>query len=143
MLDNLAAKLLVTAGVIAAASLCTTVTAEASASTTPHRSCDGTDPAGRGDARTVKRASGQVTMELRYSPSYQCGWARLTGGHPGSQLWVDRSQGDTNVWEPWLGLTQVDFGTSNYTSMWDDSGMLERACGNWVNGGPTVCTDWY
>ena len=115
----------------------------ASATSTLAGYCDGKSPASIGDATTARSATGEVTMQLRFSGSYQCGWARVINGHPGSQLWVDRTSDGGKTWQPWLGLTQVHTGTSNYTAMYDDTGTLERACGNWANTGPTVCTTWF
>lgn len=48
--------------------------------------CDGADPAGWTDATSVKSRTmpdgGYV--ELRYSPSAQCGWGKLINGAPGA-----------------------------------------------------------
>lgn len=144
MLNKLATKLLVTTAAVATLGLGTTATAEAApAQSNPFGYCDGMSPANVGDASTPRSATGEVTIQLRFSGAYQCGWARLINGHPGSQLWVDRTHDGGKTWEPWLGLTQVHSGTSNYTAMYDDTGVLERACGNWVHGGPTVCTTWF
>jgi hypothetical protein len=128
------------AGAANASTLPTGVNATAN----PHAVCDGKSPANITDATTARTATGEVTMQLRFSGSWQCGWAKLINGHPGSQLWVDRTSDGGKTWQPWLGLTQVHSGTSNFTAMYDDTSHdLLRACGNWAHTGPTVCTTWF
>ncbi|MFE7757727.1 hypothetical protein [Streptomyces sp. NPDC057429] len=47
-----------------------------------------------------------ASVELRYSPSAQCGWGRVFG-NPGTTVWVDRSSDGGSTWQGKLGEVAI------------------------------------
>lgn len=87
-----------------------------------------------------------ATIKLRYSPTYHCAWA-LISGHPGDPTWIDRWQVPEVTWRGPLGKRDIQSGNSTtYTAAYNVPGYSIRACGNGyeANGhpAPVVCTQW-
>jgi Protein of unknown function (DUF2690) len=61
-------------------------------------------------------------IELRYSTSSQCVWARLTNGQVGDYMWVWNK--DTGA----LRSAYITSGHDNYTDAIHDNGTLSHAC---------------
>ena len=117
-------------------------TATAVAAPARYNSCDNQDPSGNTDGETVRTATaGSASVELRYSPSAQCGWGRVFG-NPGTSVWVDRSTDGGSTWQGKLGQATITSGTDAHTSEFDDHGVLVRACADDGNG-HIRCTGWY
>jgi peptidoglycan DL-endopeptidase RipA len=104
---------------------------------------DGSVPDGAG-ARSPRTATvlGR-TIELRYSDATECAWGRITGGTAGDRVWTDRSTDNGVTWTAKLGLTTVTSGTDAFTTQWNDSGVVMRACGQPTGRTDVVCTGWF
>ncbi|WP_198153994.1 NlpC/P60 family protein [Catenuloplanes japonicus] len=104
---------------------------------------DGSVPDGAG-ARSPRTATvlGR-TIELRYSDATECAWGRITNGTIGDQVWTDRSTDNGATWTAKLGLTAITSGTDAFTTQWNDSGVVMRACGRPAGRTDEVCTSWF
>lgn len=151
-------RLMVRAGSVAAtvAFIIVGTAAPGHASTNSWPPCDGLDPAAYvSDPSTpASNALGGTFIDLRYSPSWQCAWGRVSIAYTGGEVWVDRSSDRGNTWEPQLGFNnQLQRGDplangqgywyNGYTTMWDDQGVMMRACGRAYVDGYIVCTAWF
>ncbi|MER6185233.1 NlpC/P60 family protein [Streptomyces sp. NPDC001652] len=104
---------------------------------------DGTQPDSAGAWTAKSTTVFGRTVELRYNGTTECAWGRITGGTVGDEIWVDRSADGGNTWQPMLGYTVVTSGNDAYTTQWNDSGLLMRACGTNGRGGSIECTGWF
>lgn len=117
--------------------------------------------------------STDLTVTLRYSDSYGCGWA-LVSGSPGTLAWIDRSEDGGTTWQGPLGKRAIPEGDGNtYTAAYragGDTSYSLRACGQsyfegelaggarpslrWLDEflgsqevtrfyGEPLCTDWF
>ncbi|GAA3865926.1 hypothetical protein GCM10022243_35040 [Saccharothrix violaceirubra] len=126
------------------------VTASAAPAAETAANCvDNSDPSsftGVSTKKTFTLPIAQRVLELRYSSTNACAWARFTAG--GSYyLWVDRaaniSQANAGIWTQ-LGITPMFPHTVAYTRAFNDSGKVMRACAEVHEIVRTVvCTDWY
>ncbi|MFI1657650.1 DUF2690 domain-containing protein [Streptomyces sp. NPDC020472] len=98
-------------------------------------SCTGLDPSTsvcQNDARTV--ATSSIGTELRYSPTCRSAWARQSS-NTSMTVWVESNTG--------LGQSAYYTGSGTvWTSMIDDKGIVDRACG-YIMGFGATCTSWY
>ncbi|MCX9193359.1 DUF2690 domain-containing protein [Carbonactinospora thermoautotrophica] len=117
--------------------------AQAGTTATCHAaSCHGKDPNLTGcarDARTVKTAyADDLKIELRYSPTCQAAWGRISNGAVEDEVQIQRSDGAS------FPRTAITSGHDAYTPMVNDAGYTARACGweySWINS--SACTGWY
>ncbi|MEV0456739.1 hypothetical protein [Catellatospora methionotrophica] len=142
---TLAMTLLCATGAVASAAPASAAapTADRSMSAQAFGWCDGRNPNGHTDAKTVRtNGAGAALVELRFSPSARCAWGRVTGG-VGSEIWTDRSFNGGATWQGMLGYAKVNSGTTNFSLEYDDAGVVMRACGTIWAGAPIQCTAWY
>jgi hypothetical protein len=71
---------------------------------------------------TLTHGSEVRKIELRYSTSSQCVWARETNGQVGDHMWVWNE--NTNA----LRSADITSGHDNYTAAIHDNGTLSHAC---------------
>jgi predicted alpha-1,6-mannanase (GH76 family) len=136
--------------VAAAAALLVTASPSFAAPECPP-SCDGQDAAtAQGDREPVPAAAvlGR-TVKLHVSDPDDLGWASVTGGAAGDQVWLDRTWNGGANWDGHTGLAAVPAGsTATRTAMYqlDDKprhriGAL-RACARPAGAGDIACTAW-
>jgi hypothetical protein len=101
--------------------------------------------------------SDQAKIELRYATNgSRCAWGLISNAAPHSAIWLDRSHDGGRTWETGqMGIQYVgNWSHDQYTGVYNDAGVVVRACGFayhpgpwwWTNGysyGPTRCTAWY
>ncbi|MFE2283968.1 DUF2690 domain-containing protein [Streptomyces sp. NPDC059443] len=68
-----------------------------------------------------------VHIELRYSTSWRCAWARITNAHVGDQVWLDQSADSGKNWAT-MEVNTVTSGTDAFTNPDPDKGIVSRAC---------------
>ncbi|CAL8109371.1 unnamed protein product [Orchesella dallaii] len=112
--------------------------------------CDGRDPS---QAINLREAvSVQIfgrTIRLYVSDSDNMGWADISEGNPGDEVWIDRSFNAGIEWEGRLGLTAIPSGMRNWrTQMFNVDNPSQRqigalrACGKAGDREEIACTSW-
>jgi len=81
-------------------------------------------------------------------PFDMCGWAQISNGDPGDEVWIDRSYDGGRTWEPRLGYVRIP----GHHERWRTAGFQYfgrlgpaaqmRACGKAGNRREIVCTGW-
>ncbi|MFI5867860.1 DUF2690 domain-containing protein [Streptomyces sp. NPDC051546] len=99
---------------------------------------------GQANATTVKSVKvDNATVELRYSASTRCAWARVSGAHVNDLVWVDRTSNNAATWDS-LEIKAVTSGTDAFTLPYSDKGYKMRACADLRSTtGHWKCTGWY
>jgi hypothetical protein len=91
-------------------------------------------------AGTVYTPSGRTRIRLMYNAESKCAYGDVKGDPYSSHVWVDRQY----PYQGMLGGTYLadQHGTGG-TEMWNDDGLLMRACGADQKNSTIVCTNWY
>jgi predicted alpha-1,6-mannanase (GH76 family) len=115
--------------------------------------CDGRDPAlAAGDRIAGTSTIGSREVVLHVSDSDNMAWASIGNGHPGDEVWLDRSFDGGRTWQPdgsRLGYTTIPPGQQgSRTLMYNvdnpdarDIGAV-RACGRGGEQPEDTCTPW-
>ncbi|MFF4341190.1 glycoside hydrolase family 76 protein [Kitasatospora sp. NPDC001540] len=140
---------LLTVGVLAAA-LPAAAPAAAAAAAVCNKYCDARDPAlSPQDRQPVSATLSGRTLVLHFDDADAMGWASITGGAGGDEVWLDRSTDGGRTWSGGskLGDTRVPAGGSGRRTLmynvddWNNRGVgALRACGQ--VGGAVACTPW-
>ena len=114
--------------------------------------CDARDPAASpGDRTSVTASIYGRSLTLHFDDSDAMGWASLTNGSPGDEVWLDRSLDGGRTWNSGskLGDTTVPAGQSGRRTQmynvddWNNHGVgALRACGKAGDRGEIACTPW-
>ncbi|MFD7924076.1 glycoside hydrolase family 76 protein [Streptomyces sp. NPDC059740] len=125
---------------------------EAVAATVCDKYCDARDPALSPKDRSgpsVSLSGRSITLHL--DDFDDMGWASLTGGGPGDEVWLDRSWDGGRTWSDGsrLGNTVVPGGQSGWRTLmynaddWNNRGVgALRACGLTSGSAAIACTAW-
>ncbi|MEU4769334.1 glycoside hydrolase family 76 protein [Actinosynnema sp. NPDC023794] len=113
--------------------------------------CDERDPALSAGERVAQAVPvGARRVALHFDSTETMGWAVISGGGQGDEVWLDRSYDAGVTWQPRLGSTTTPAGYGGWrTSMhnvddWANLGVgLLRACGRPVGSSSIGCTSWY
>jgi predicted alpha-1,6-mannanase (GH76 family) len=122
----------------------------ASAATLCNKYCDARDPALSPKDRVPVTASlSGRTLAMHFDDDDAMGWASITGGGAGDEVWLDRSMDGGRSWNDGskLGDTAVPSGQSGWRTLmynvddWNTQGVgALRACGQVA--GSIACTTW-
>ncbi|MFE0105298.1 glycoside hydrolase family 76 protein [Streptomyces sp. NPDC059009] len=114
--------------------------------------CDGRDPALAPQDRTpVGTSVHSRTITLHFDDADAMGWATITNGDPGDELWLDRSFDGGRTWTRGsrLGDTAIPAGARATTTTmfnvddWAAHGVgALRACGKAGDRPEIACTEW-
>jgi predicted alpha-1,6-mannanase (GH76 family) len=110
--------------------------------------CDGRDPAlATGDRQATVVAIGARQLSLHLDDPDDMGWAAVTGGATGDEIWLDRSFDAGRTWAS--GSKIGDTHTSPRTVLanvddWNNRGVgLLRGCTQPAGTTAITCTAWY
>ncbi|MBB4686693.1 glycoside hydrolase family 76 protein [Amycolatopsis jiangsuensis] len=115
--------------------------------------CDARDPGEASDARLVATADAADgrQLELRMADGDDMGWATITHGGAGDEVWLDRSFDGGRTWSSGskLGDTVAPSGQQDWRTLmynvddWNNAGYgLLRACGLPQGASSVSCTGW-
>jgi hypothetical protein len=114
--------------------------------------CDARDPAlAAGDREGASAAAGSRRFSLHLDDGDDMGWAAVTGGAAGDQVWLDRSFDAGRTWASGskLGATATPPGATGWRTLmynvddWANRGVgLLRACGQPAGSAAVTCTGW-
>ncbi len=114
--------------------------------------CDGRDPAlAPGDRTPVTAAVHGRSLTLHFDDADAMGWASLSDGGPGDEVWLDRSFDGGRTWSSGsrLGNTTVPPGRRGWRTLmynvddWGAHGIgALRACGKAGDRPEIACTPW-
>src|SRR3954470_24762412 len=114
--------------------------------------CDARDPAlAAGDREGASATAGSRRFSLHLDDGDDMGWAAVTGGAAGDQVWLDRSFDAGRTWASGskLGATATPPGSTGWRTLmynaddWANKGVgLLRACGQPAGSGTIACTGW-
>jgi predicted alpha-1,6-mannanase (GH76 family) len=117
-----------------------------------NRYCDGRDPAlAPGDREPVAASLFGRRFSLHVNDTDAMGWAVVTTGAAGDQVWLDRSFDGGRTWGSGsrLGLTTTPAGSTGWRTLmfnvddWANHGVgALRACGKAGDRPDIVCTAW-
>ncbi|MCW2503895.1 MAG: glycosyl hydrolase, family 76 [Actinomycetia bacterium] len=113
--------------------------------------CDGRDPASADSDRTaLTTAYAGRQVSLHFSDGDAMGWAAVSAGSAGDQLWLDRSFDGGRTWgSGWLGQTKIPAGQKGWRTLmfnvddWAARGVgALRACVQPSGQTGIGCTTW-
>jgi len=114
--------------------------------------CDGRDPAlSPGDRQPVSASIYSRGIALHFDDADAMGWASITNGSPGDEVWLDRSFDGGRTWTSGskLGDTTVPAGQGGWRTLmynvddWNALGVgALRACGKAGDRAEIACTAW-
>ncbi|MFE2427484.1 glycoside hydrolase family 76 protein [Streptomyces sp. NPDC059373] len=146
---------MIRAGVIATLILSVPVsgTAEAAAQAAIcNKYCDARDPAlSPQDRQPVTATIYSRTIVLHFDDTDAMGWASISNGSPGDEVWLDRSFDGGRTWASGskLGDTTVPSGQGGWRTLmynvddWNNLGVgALRACGKAGDRSEIACTPW-
>ena len=117
-----------------------------------NRYCDGRDPAlAPSDREPVSVTLFGRRFSLHVNDADAMGWAVVTAGSPGDEVWLDRSFDGGRTWGSGsrLGLTSIPAGATGWRTLmfnvddWANRGVgALRACGRAGDRPDIVCTAW-
>jgi predicted alpha-1,6-mannanase (GH76 family) len=143
-------------GLIAALALIvpvsTGVATAAAEATICNKYCDARDPAlTPGDRQPVSATIYSRSIGLHFDDTDAMGWASITNGGPGDEVWLDRSFDGGRTWSSGskLGDTTIPTGQSGWRTLmynvddWNALGVgALRACGKAGDRTEIACTAW-
>ncbi|UXX92277.1 glycoside hydrolase family 76 protein [Streptomyces sp. AD2-2] len=128
-----------------------TAVADAQASVC-NKYCDARDPAlSPGDRQPVTASIYSRGIALHFDDTDAMGWASITNGSPGDEVWLDRSFDGGRTWSSGskLGDTTVPAGQGGWRTLmynvddWNALGVgALRACGKAGDRAEIACTPW-
>ncbi|MFK4102103.1 glycoside hydrolase family 76 protein [Streptomyces sp. NPDC019531] len=144
------------AGLIAALALlvpaCGGTAVAAARASVCNRYCDARDPAlSPQDRQPVTTTLYSRTIALHFDDTDAMGWASITNGSPGDEVWLDRSFDGGRTWTSGskLGDTTIPSGQSGWRTLmynvddWNNLGVgALRACGKAGDRTEIACTPW-
>lgn len=117
-----------------------------------NRYCDGRDPAlAPADREAVAATLFGRRFSLHVNDADAMGWAAVSTGSPGDEVWLDRSFDGGRTWGAGsrLGVTRIPAGATGWRTMmfnvddWANRGVgALRACGKASDRPEIVCTAW-
>ncbi|MBK3577127.1 glycoside hydrolase family 76 protein [Streptomyces sp. MBT65] len=143
-------------GMIAALALfmpvSTGVATAAAEATICNKYCDARDPAlSPGDRQPVSATIYSRAISLHFDDTDAMGWASITNGSPGDEVWLDRSFDGGRTWSSGskLGDTTIPAGQGGWRTLmsnvddWNALGVgALRACGKAGDRAEIACTPW-
>ncbi|MDH6523060.1 putative alpha-1,6-mannanase (GH76 family) [Streptomyces sp. SAI-135] len=126
--------------------------AATTAATVCNKYCDARDPVlSTGDRAPVTATVHGRSVVLHFDDADAMGWASITGGNPGDEVWLDRSFDGGRTWGSGskLGDTTVPSGQRGWRTLmynvddWNNRGVgALRACGKAGDRTEIACTYW-
>ncbi|WP_405970398.1 glycoside hydrolase family 76 protein [Streptomyces sp. NBC_00988] len=114
--------------------------------------CDARDPAlSPGDRQPVSATIYSRSIALHFDDTDAMGWASITNGSPGDEVWLDRSFDGGRTWASGskLGDTTIPAGQGGWRTLmynvddWNALGVgALRACGKAGDRAEIACTSW-
>ncbi|WP_405946372.1 glycoside hydrolase family 76 protein [Streptomyces prunicolor] len=114
--------------------------------------CDARDPAlSPGDRQPVSGSIYSRSIALHFDDTDAMGWASITNGSPGDEVWLDRSFDGGRTWSSGskLGDTTIPAGQGGWRTLmynvddWNALGVgALRACGKAGDRAEIACTAW-
>nr|WSY56799.1 glycoside hydrolase family 76 protein [Streptomyces sp. NBC_00886] len=142
---------LITALALLVPALGGTAVADAQASVC-NKYCDARDPAlSPGDRQPVTATIYSRSIALHFDDTDAMGWASITNGSPGDEVWLDRSFDGGRTWNSGskLGDTTIPAGQGGWRTLmynvddWNNLGVgALRACGKAGDRAGIACTAW-